>query len=327
MDNPLRDLQREFPQYRIWQEVIGMRETRYAAQARNLGINPHAVVTADPAELRAELGAAAPAPLFPSAKYDPGVPHPARVYSYWLGGKDHGPADREAAKEVMLHRPEVVAGARANRHFLARVVRFLAAERGIRQFLDIGTGLPAPDNTHEVAQSIAPECRIVFVDNDPVVLAHARALLTSTPEGACGYVDADLRDTPAVLREAAAVLDFTQPAAVLLLAVLHFVPDTEDPAHIVAALAGGLAPGSFIALSHLTGDFAPAAVTSGVGAYTTLVPTALVPRTHTQIEALFGGLPLVAPGVVPVNAWRPGVSDPRPTDLYAGVATVPGRRM
>jgi hypothetical protein len=206
------------------------------------------------------------------------------------------------------------------------VVRFLAAEQGIRQFLDIGTGLPAPDNTHDVAQAVAPECRIVFVDNDPLVLTHARALLTSAPEGACGYIEADLRDTATILREAATVLDFTQPVGVLLLAVLHFIADADDPAGIVAALASRLAPGSFLALSHLTSDFAPVAVASGVGAYNELVPTALVPRTQTEVSALFGGLPLVPPGVVQVSQWRPDTGVfPQPADVYAGVAAVPGR--
>ncbi len=158
------------------------------------------------------------------------VPHPARVYNYWLGGKDHYPADRAAAEEVMRVRPEVVGTALANRYFLARVVRHLVTHCGIRQFLDIGTGLPAPDNTHEVAQREAPDCRIVYADNDPLVLAHARALLTSTPHGVCGYIDADLRDTARILSEAKRTLDLTQPVAVLLLAVLHLIPDTDDPA-------------------------------------------------------------------------------------------------
>ncbi len=327
LGDALSDIQWEFPQYRIWQEVTAARQPRFTARAKSLAIRPHTVVTADLAELRAELSSST-APLVTAARFDPCVAHPARVYAYWLGGKDHGPPDRQAAEEVIQHRPQVVAGARANRDFLARVVRFLAAEHGIRQFLDIGTGLPAPDNTHEVAQSIAPESRIVFVDNDPLVLAHARALLVSGPGGVCEYVDADLRDTTTVLREAAAVLDFTQPVAVLLLAVLHFISDADDPAGIVAALASRLAPDSFLAISHLTGDFAPVAVTSGVGAYNNFVPTTVVPRNHSQVAALFGRFPLVPPGVVQVSEWRPTVagSFPQPADLYVGVAAVPGRR-
>jgi SAM-dependent methyltransferase len=262
----------------------------------------------------------------PAARFDPSMAHPARVYGYWLGGKDHYRADREAAEEVIRRRPQVVAGARANRAFLARVVRFLAAECGIRQFLDIGTGLPAPDSTHEVAQAVAPDCRIVYVDNDPLVLVHARALLTSTPQGTCGYIDADLRDTPAILAGASWTLDFDRPTAVLLLAVLHFIHDADDPAGIVAALARQLAPGSFVIISHLTGDFAPGPVAAGVSAYNTLVPTALIPRTHTQVSALFAGLPLVPPGVVPLTEWRPAPVGQfsQPADMYAGVARTSG---
>ncbi len=163
------------------------------------------------------------------ARFEPDVAHTARVYNVWVGGKDHYPADRQAAEEVARCRPQVVAGARANRSFLARVVRYLAGQRGIRQFLDIGTGLPAQDATHTVAQAIAPQCRIVYVDNDPLVLAHARALLTSAPEGACDYLDADLRDPAVILREAARTLDFAQPAAVLLLAICTLFPTRTRP--------------------------------------------------------------------------------------------------
>jgi SAM-dependent methyltransferase len=260
--------------------------------------------------------------------FDPSTPHPARVYGYWLGGKDHYLADRQAAEEVMACRPQVVAGARANRAFLARVVHYLAAERGIRQFLDIGTGLPAPGNTHDVAQTITPESKIVYVDNDPLVLTYARALLTSTRQGLCDYIEADLRDIPAVLAGAGQTLDFAQPAAVLLVAVLHFIADTDNPAAIVAALARQLAPGSYLVISHLTADFAPGPVAAGVTAYNTLIPTALVPRSHTQVSALFDGLPLVPPGVVPLTEWRPGPISPLPrhADMYAGVARTPARR-
>jgi len=229
---------------------------------------------------------------------------------------------------VIRLRPQVVAGARANRQFLARVVAFLAGTCGVRQFLDIGTGLPAPDNTHEVAQRVAPHCRVVYCDNDPLVLAHARALLTSTPQGTCDYIDADLRDPATIVRPAASTLDFTKPVAVLLLAILHFLADTEDPAQIVATLAGTLAPGSYLALSHLTADFAPQQVTAAAAAYNTLAPVLVTPRGHAQVTALFGGLPLLAPGVVKVTEWRSGVGDPfpQPADLYGGLARVPGDR-
>jgi hypothetical protein len=260
--------------------------------------------------------------------FDPSVPHPARVYAYWLGGKDHYLADRLAAEEVMRRRPQVVAGARANRAFLARAVAYLAAECGIRQFLDIGTGLPAPNSTHQVAQAIAPECRIVYVDNDPLVLVHARALLTSTLQGSCDYIEADLRDTSAILAGAAQTLDLTRPAAVLLLAVLHFIADIDDPAEIVASLARKLAPGSYLVISHLTGDFAPGPVAAGVAAYNTLVPTALISRSHTQVSALFGELSLVPPGVVPLTEWRSTLGDPSTwhADMYAGAACIPRRQ-
>ena len=261
-------------------------------------------------------------------RFDPSVAQPARVYVCWLGGKDHYQADREAAEEVIRCCPRVVAGARANRAFLTRVVRYLAEECGIRQFIDVGPGMPAPGNTHDVAQAIAPESRIVYVDNDPLVLVHARALLTSTRQGSCDYLDADLRDTAAVLAGAGRTLDFTQPAALLLLAVTHFLPDADDPASVVAALAGPLAPGSFVAISHLTADLAPGPVSAGVSAYNAAVPTSVSPRSHTQVSALFGALPLVPPGVVPLAEWRPPITGPggqAPCDMYAGLARVPGR--
>ena len=255
--------------------------------------------------------------------FDPGTPHPARVYNVWLGGKDAYAADRMAAAEVARCRPQVVAGARANRAFLARAVRYLAGQQGIRQFLDIGPGLPAPDATHTVAQAIAPDSRIVYVDNDSIVLTHARALLVSTPQGACDYVYGDLRDPETILKQASRTLDFSQPIAVILVAVLHFLPEASDPQGIVATLAAALAPDSLLAISHLTGDFAPEQVEAGVAAYNGLVSAPITPRSHAQVTALFGGLPLVAPGVVPVADWRPSRGPVRgiSADVYAGVAT------
>ena len=264
----------------------------------------------------------------PSSGLRTDVPHPARVYNYWLGGKDHFSADRAAAEDVKQARPEVVATAQANRYFLARVVRYLVTQCGIRQFLDIGTGLPAPDNTHEIAQREAPDCRIVYADNDPLVLAHARALLTSTPRGTCAYVDADLRDIPRILSQAKRTLDPSQPVAVLLLAVLHLIADADGPASLIAALTAGLAPGSCLAITHLTADFAPGPVTAAVRAYNAAAPVPVTARTRAQIAALFGALPLLGPGIVPVTSWRPDVSDPEPSpaDLYAGVARIPAER-
>jgi hypothetical protein len=218
----------------------------------------------------------------------------------------------------------VVAGARANRAFLARVVRFLARQRGITQFLDVGVGLPSAEATHQVAQAITPGARVVYVDSDPLVISHARALLASSPEGACAYVDADLRDPQRILRQAAQTLDFTRPVAVLLLAITHFLTDADDPAGVVASLSAGLASGSFIAISHLTADFAPEAVTAGVAAYNALVPAGITARNHAQVSALFGRLGLVPPGVVPVTEWRPGHAGwpGHGGDLYAGLAAV-----
>ncbi|HEY7143952.1 MAG TPA: SAM-dependent methyltransferase [Streptosporangiaceae bacterium] len=288
-------------------------------------------MTADAGELRAVLGAAEdtrPAESRPAGarlrRFDPDVAHPARVYACWLGSKDNYPADRQAAEEVAARRPQVVASARANRAFGTRVVRFLAGQRGITQFVDIGAGLPAAEATHQVAQDITPGARVVYVDSDALVLTHARALLTSSPEGRCDYVDADLRDPQAILHEAARTLDFTRPVAVLLLAIAHFLADADDPAGVVAALAAGLAPGSFIAISHLTADFAPEQVTAGVAAYNARVPAGITARSHAQVSALFDGLGLVPPGVVPVTEWRPGHSGwpGHGADLYAGLAVV-----
>ena len=260
-------------------------------------------------------------------EFDLGVAHPARVYNYWLGGKDHYEADRVAGDEVARCRPHVVAGARANRAFLARAVRYLAGDCGIRQFLDIGTGLPAPGSTHELAQQVAPECAVAYVDNDPLVLVYARALLTSRPEGRCGYIDADLRDPAAILALASATLDFTRPVAVLLLAILHFLSSADDPAGIVAALARALAPGSYLVISHLTADLAPGQVGAAVEAYNTAVPGGVIPRSHAEVTALFGGLPLVPPGVVPLTEWRStaATGPVACADLYAGAARTPPR--
>jgi SAM-dependent methyltransferase len=324
----LTTLRADFPDHEIWREDDDG-QIRYIARGRH----PHTVVTTDLGELRTALSdasaqppAAATRTLNPAAsRFDPGTPHPARVYAYWLGSKDHFPADRNAAEEVAARRPQVAAGARANRAFLGRVVRYLAAQRGIRQFIDIGPGLPAPEATHAVAQAIAPESKIVYVDNDPVVLAHARALLTSTREGACEYLGGDVRDPEAILKAAGQTLDFTRPAAVILAAVLHFLADADDPARVVATLAAALAPGSFVAISHLTADFAPQAVSSAVAAYNALVPAQITARSHAGVTGLIGRLSLVAPGVVPVSEWRPDHAPLRAdrADVYAGLATMP----
>lgn len=258
--------------------------------------------------------------------FDPSVPHPARVYNVWLDGKDHFESDREVAGRVIKERPQVVDAAAANRQFLGRAVRHLARCHGVRQFIDIGTGLPAPDNTHEVAQLVDPYSRVLYVDNDPLVMTHARALLASTDEGSCDCLHADVRDTGYILKEARRTLDFNLPVAVLLLAILHFIDDKDGPAGIVTALAGPLTAGSSVVISHLTADSAPEAVGGGVTAYNALVPTAIYPRTHAQVTELLGDLSLVPPGVVPVSEWRPDTVATKVTDVYAGMARKRARR-
>jgi S-adenosyl methyltransferase len=206
----------------------------------------------------------AAAPAGPGPKLDTTVSHSARIWNYWLGGKDNYAVDREAGDKVAAMLPSIVTQARADRAFLGRAVRYLVGEAGIRQFLDIGTGLPTADNTHEVAQRVAPESRIVYADNDPLVLAHARALLTSTPEGACDYVEGDLRDPDKILAEAARTLDFAQPAGLMLLGILHHISDTGEAYSIVRRLVAGLAPGSFVVINHSTSAVHGAAMEEAV---------------------------------------------------------------
>ena len=253
---------------------------------------------------------------------DTSAPHPARVYDYWLGGKDNFEADRQAAEAAMEIFPYTVQSARACRRYLARVVRFLAAEAGVRQFLDLGTGLPSADNVHEVAQAAAPDSRIVYVDNDPIVLVHARALLTSSPEGETHYIDADLRDTKQVLAEARQMLDFSQPVAVMLLAVLHFVTDEQDPAEIIRSVMEPLAPGSYLALGHHTADILPE-LEEFAQYLSRLNPEYRATlRTRDQVAALFGDLELVPPGLVQISQWRPdsAYDADLPAALWGGVA-------
>jgi trans-aconitate methyltransferase len=241
-----------------------------------------------------------------SSAYDTTVAHPARVYNYWLGGKDNFEADREVGEQTKAAYPAIVSGVQAQRAFLASAVRYLVTQAGIRQFLDIGTGLPVANNTHEVAQSLAPDSRIVYVDNDPMVLAHARALLTSSPEGGCAYLDADLRDTENVLRAASRLLDLGQPVAVMLIGILHLIPDADDPAGIVARLMGALAPGSWLAIAHPASDVAPDKVAAMTDRYNQRVATAATLRTHAEITAFFAGTDLLPPGVVQYHQWHPG---------------------
>ena len=255
------------------------------------------------------------------APFDTSVAHIARVYDYWLGGKDNFAADRAAAEQAIAAWPDIVLSVRANRAFLARVVRYLAGEVGIRQFLDIGTGIPASNNTHEVAQSVAPESRVVYVDNDPVVLAHARALLTSGPYGVTSYLDADLRDTARVLSAAAGMLDFSRPVAVMLMAILQHVDNAENPGAIVAALLDALPAGSYLALSHPAADIEAEAQGKLAERLNQTIAEKVTMRDRAQVARFFDGLELVEPGLVRVPEWRPAsqVEARSPAGLWGGV--------
>jgi hypothetical protein len=243
-------------------------------------------------------------PAAPAAG-DTAEANPARVYDALLGGKDNYAADRAVAARLAAAKPALLANVRANRAFLGRVVRYLAGEAGIRQFLDIGTGLPALDNTHEVAQRAAPETRVVYVDNDPVVLAHARALLVSSTPGATAYLHADLRNPGAILAEAAQTLDLSQPVAVMLLGVLYMVPDADEPYAVVARLMEAAVPGSYLAISHPASDVDADSAAEAARRYDSMLPTTQTNRTRDQVTRFFDGLQLQEPGVVQLNKWRP----------------------
>jgi hypothetical protein len=257
-----------------------------------------------------------------SPSFDTSVAHVARVYDYWLGGKDNFAADRAAGDQAINAFPDIALSARSNRAFLARAVRFLAAEAGIRQFLDIGTGIPSVNNTHEVAQSVAPESRVVYVDNDPIVLAHARALLDSDPAGATDYLDADLRDPRKILDGAAHLLDFGRPVAVLLMAVLQHIGDADDPYQIVATLADALPAGSYLALSHPASDINAEAMAKMAGSLNQMMAEKVTFRARADVARLFDGLDLVEPGMVQASKWRPAseAEAASPAALWAGVA-------
>jgi SAM-dependent methyltransferase len=253
---------------------------------------------------------------------DTSVAHIARVQDYWLGGKDNFLADRKAGDEAVEAFPGLLASVRANRAFLGRSVRFLAREVGIRQFLDIGTGIPAANNTHEVAQSIAPECRIVYVDNDPAVLVHARALLTSAPEGATDYLDADLRETEKILAAAANTLDFSRPIAVMLVAILHLIPDEDDPRGIVAKLMAAVPPGSHLVISQPGNDLRAAESVEMARRLNRLMAQQVITRSHAEISTFFDGLEMLEPGLIREPEWRPdaGENTSAPSNMWAGIA-------
>jgi S-adenosyl methyltransferase len=264
-----------------------------------------------------------------SVGIDTSRPHSARMYDYYLGGKDHFTADRETAELAAKSWTSVRTAARANRAFLGRVVRYLANEAGIRQFLDIGTGLPSANNVHEVAQNEAPECRIVYVDNDPIVLAHARSLLTSTPQGRTTYIEADLRDPGGILANPALreTLDLTRPVALMLVAILHFLVDADKPAAIVRTLLDALPSGSYLVASHVTPEHDPVGVGGLERAYRNGGIPAQARPVDDFIKLAFAGLRMVEPGVVLVSEWRPDTTGPRPSaaevSWYGGVAIKP----
>jgi hypothetical protein len=254
--------------------------------------------------------------------FDTSVAHIARVYDYWLGGKDNYAADRQAGDRAIHAYPDIVFSVRANRAFLARAVRYLA-RAGIRQFLDIGTGIPAANNTHEVAQAEAPSSRVVYVDNDPVVLAHARALLTGTPGGVTtDYIDADVRDTATIVTAAQQTLDFSQPIAVMLIAILHMIGDTDDPYGIVAQLVAAVPPGSYLALSHAASDIVPEQATEMVERLNPLMSDPGTLRSRPEVARMFDGLEMIAPGLVRVQQWRPDseLEAKSPSMMWGGVA-------
>ncbi|QCD57460.1 SAM-dependent methyltransferase [Streptomyces hawaiiensis] len=252
----------------------------------------------DPAELQRRI--------------DSSKAHPARVYDVFLGGKDHYPADRDAAAAALAANPRGYLDVRHNRDFLRRAVTTLVEQDGIRQFLDIGTGLPTAENVHQIAQRITPESRVVYVDNDPVVLAHARALLTSGPEGRTDYIDADLRDPARILEQAAKTLDLDRPVALCLVAILHFVAD-EEAYPLVSGLLDELPDGSRLVLSHLTEDLNPENIRAVQRTYTERGFT-FVLRSRADVERFFteNGLEIADPGVVPAHRWRPDHAAPVP---------------
>lgn len=240
------------------------------------------------------------------SRIDTTVPHSARIWNYWLGGKDNYEVDRIAGEQTMAVLPEIVEIARASRGFLERVVRYLAADAGIRQFLDIGTGLPTVSNTHEVAQSVAPESRVVYVDNDPVVLAHAQALLVSSPEGATSYIEADARDADAILGHAGTMLDFSRPVAITMLGILPFIGDDDEAHAIVARLLAAVPAGSYLTITHSTSEISGERVIEAVRQWNQVAPTPYTLRSPAQIATFFDGLTLIEPGLVPCPRWRPG---------------------
>ncbi|PWI14021.1 methyltransferase [Streptomyces sp. Act143] len=261
-------------------------------------------------------------------RIDTTKPHPARVYDWYLGGKDNYPVDEELGRRIASLNGDAPRAARANRWFMHRATRRLVGSSGIRQFLDIGTGIPTEPNLHQIAQRVAPDARVVYVDNDPIVLAHAGALLRGTDDGVTEYVQADARDPQQIIEQAGKIIDFERPVALSLIALMHFIADEDGAYDIVDTLVGALAPGSCLVLSCMTADFEPEQVHEGIAAYKASGVT-LVARDQAQVGRFFRGLDLVEPGIVSVRDWRPelaeGESDlgPGPVSLYGAVGVKP----
>ncbi|WP_378741854.1 SAM-dependent methyltransferase [Nocardia brasiliensis] len=261
-------------------------------------------------------------------KIDTSVAHEARVYDYWLGGKDNYPADRALGDAIAHHIPAIRTMARANRAFLGRAVHYLTSEAGINQFLDIGTGIPTAGNTHEVAQRLDPAARVVYVDNDPIVLAHARALMASKPQGKTAFIHADLHDPAAILRDdtLAATLDLDQPVAIMLVAIMMYFRDSDHPHEIIDNLLDVVPSGSYLVISHPTADFDARAMARVVASAEEAGIT-FYPRNRAETESLFAGTELIEPGVVPVVTWRPNpdedATDPESAWYWAGVGRKP----
>jgi hypothetical protein len=279
------------------------------------------------AELIGVLPTGARGPEAPRPAFDTTVPHASRMYDYLLGGKDNFAVDREAAEELVAIAPATRRAVRENRAFHGRAVRYLAGQAGVRQFLDIGTGIPAADNTHEVAQRAAAGSRIVYVDNDPIVLAHARALLTSTHAGTVSYLDADLRDPDTILAAARQQLDFGAPVAIMLVLILHLIPDSDDPWRIVRRLVDAVPPGSYLVVSHSTSDMDAGTAEAVAGCVNQRMPaTPMTIRNHAEVSRFFDGLDLLPPGLVAQNRWpdRPLPDDEPDVSCYGGVGRKPG---
>jgi len=257
--------------------------------------------------------------------FDTSVAHVARVYNYWLGGKDNFAADRAAGEQAIKAFPEIPLSARSNRAFLARTVRFLAGEADVRQFLDIGTGIPSANNTHEVAQLVAPASRVVYVDNDPIVLTHARALLASDPAGATDYIDADLRDPQQILVQAERLLDFSRPVALMLMAVLQHLDDEDSPYQVVQTLVDALPAGSYLAMSHPAKDINAEAMAKMAASLNRMMAEKVTFRDRSAVARFLDGLDLVEPGLVQASKWRPAneSESASPAALWAGVARKP----